>query len=182
MSELASYSTIVVLGVGTLIALYKAFIPRRSARTEQKEQENATKFMRRALQEDESEKKLYLAILEQLGECFQVQFGTSISTVLAPVGNSNLHDLPIDILLADPSSLTPKLAVFLTAGGRVWLGSGNKQLDAVKALGDCGIPVISLPKQDFYNIDKLISEILDALSPPSRREEFFQKISETTEQ
>lgn len=177
MSDLVSYSMSGVLGGGVIFALYKAFYkaPTSPEQDKCKEQVQTTNYLSRALPEEDSEKALYLAVLEQLGECFHVQFGTCISTALIPVGGSRMPDLPIDILLVDPSDLTPKLAVFLTAGGRVWLNSSSKQLDAVKALGECGIPVISLPKQEFYRSDKLISEILDALEPPAEKQEFFEE-------
>ncbi|EPR7484059.1 TPA: DUF2726 domain-containing protein [Vibrio parahaemolyticus] len=184
MSELVNYSTIGILGAGALFALYKAFKktpPLSSEENKNEGQVQCTTFLKRALPEEESEKKLYLAVLDQLGECFQVQFGTCISTVLTPVGNAKMPDLAIDILLVDPSDLTPKLAVLLTAGGRVWLNSGSKQLEAAKALGECGIPVISMPKQEFYRSDKLISEILDALEPPAKRKEFFEQVRESIE-
>ncbi len=112
---------------------------------------------------DPSEVKLYLSALERLGDFFHVQFGTSVQCIANHKVDPLHFDAVIDILLLDKQTLKPKLAVFLTAGGLVWMTNSNRQLESAKALSDSGVHVITLTRQDYYDANKLVTEILDTL-------------------
>ena len=127
------------------------------------EENGACSYQKKALPEQESEKDLYVAVLEQLRDFYHIQFSTGLSSIVRCKTPAQLPNVQVNILVADPVELTPKLAVLLTAGGRIWYDNENHE--AIKILQAAGISVLTLPKQDFYNKGEgLVSEMLDALN------------------
>ncbi len=91
-----------------------------------------------------SESLLFVGILEQLGDVFHVQFGTSLQSILISTGPSDVPEGVVDILLVDPENLTPKLAIFLIDGGGIWSGDiKGVQLTAIEALQGVGVTLRS---------------------------------------
>lgn len=111
-----------------------------------------------------SENLLFMAILEQLGDVFHVQFGTSLQSILMSTGLSDVPEVVVDILLVDPENLNPKLAIFLTDGGGIWSGDiKGVHLTAIEALQEVGVTAISVTKQDHYQTSDIVKQILDSL-------------------
>ncbi|EGQ7973492.1 hypothetical protein I7Z51_002414 [Vibrio parahaemolyticus] len=108
--------------------------------------------------------KLYIDVIEQLGDCYLVQFGTSLKAIVSKV-EKDIPDVSIDILLLDPKSLKPQLAFFVTAGGRDWYNeSESKTLAAQELLSSINIHTLSMPKQDYYKADVVVKQMLDTLN------------------
>lgn len=110
------------------------------------------------------ENLLFISILEQLGDVFHVQFGTSLQSILMSTGLAGVPEGVIDILLVDPEDLTPKLAIFLTDGGGIWSGDiKGMHLTAIEALQGVGVTAISVTRQDHYQTSDIVKQILDSL-------------------
>lgn len=111
-----------------------------------------------------SENLLFMAILEQLGDVFHVQFGTSLQSILMSTGLVDVPEGVVDILLVDPENLNPKLAIFLTDGGGIWSGDiKGAHLSSIEALQGVGVTAISVTKQDHYQTSDIVKQILDSL-------------------
>lgn len=161
-----TYIFIGIVLVGAANILFGMFRTRREnkAKPESVDDKDSAMHLLRRLPEQEPETKLYHAVIEQLGDCYHIQFGTSLSTIVQSKVQNEIPEAIVDILLVDPVDFTPKLAVFLTAGGRIWAGSSKcKHLEAMELLKETSLCVLSLPKQEFYDVDALVTEMLDAL-------------------
>lgn len=122
-----------------------------------------TKYLLRALPEEDSECQLYLSVLKELGDYYHIQFGTSLANVVSVAGSSEALQGQVDILICKKDTLTPVLAIFLTSGGLIWFHEQSEGISVLKSISDAGIHTINIPKQDYYNSDRLVSEVLDAL-------------------
>lgn len=115
----------------------------------------------KALYKTESEKKFFLEILDQLSANYHIQFSTPISAFIQGYKN----DTVIDILLVDPVSLKPKLALFISDNCMQWCSAHKGPLLAsFDLLNDLNIPTVSIPKQDFYKTNDIVKRVLDALN------------------
>ncbi len=163
MNVLSNYPSVLFLIAIALISIYH--IVKRSVITHKpKNHESDVKYLSRTIGETESEMKLYIDVIEQLGDCYLVQFGTSLKAIVSKV-EKDIPDVSIDILLLDPKSLKPQLAFFVTAGGRDWYNeSESKTLAAQELLSSINIHTLSMPKQDYYKADVVVKQMLDTLN------------------
>ena len=154
---------IVLLGAfNILYGMYRG--KQQEKKSKEEETKDSAMHLVRKLPEQDPETKLYHAVIEQLGDCYHIQFGTSLSTIVKSKEQNVIPEATVDILLVDPIDFTPKLAVFLTAGGRIWSSdTKHKHLEAMELLKETSLCVLSLPKQDFYEAEVLVTEMLDAL-------------------
>lgn len=157
---------IILIGILLIGLTLTYFAYHRSTKTV-KSQPGATpngKYMLLDKSTSKSEHLLFKAILEQLGDVFHVQFGTSLQSILMSTGLADVPEGVIDILLVDPESLNPKLAIFLTDGGGIWSGDiKGVHLTAIEALQGVGVTAISVTKQDHYQTADIVKQILDSL-------------------
>ena len=161
-----SYIFIGIVLLGAFNILFGMFRTKwdKKATSEELCTKDDARHLVRKLPEQDPETKLYHAVIEQLGDCYHIQFGTSLSSIVKSKEQNEIPEAIVDILLVDPVDFTPKLVVFLTAGGRLWSSdTKHKHLEAMELLKETSLCVLSLPKQDFYEAEVLVTEMLDAL-------------------
>lgn len=163
MNIVSNYPAVLLLVAVALISIYH-IVKRSMGKNKPKTSKSDAKYLTRTIGETESEMRLYLDVNEQLGDCYLVQFGTSLKTIVSKI-EQDVPDVAIDILLLDPRTLKPQLAFFVTAGGRDWYNeSESKTLEALDLLSSLNIHTLSMPKQDYYKADIVVKQMLDMLN------------------
>ncbi len=163
MNTLSNYPAVLVLIAIALISIYH-IVKRSMGKNKPKSSKPDAKYLARTIGETESEMQLYSDVIEQLGDCYLVQFGTSLKTIVSKI-DKDVPDVAIDILLLEPNTLKPQLAFFVSAGGRDWYNeSESKTLEAIELLSSINMPTLSMPKQDYYKADIVVKQMLDMLN------------------
>ncbi|MCD9475806.1 hypothetical protein GLP21_12090 [Photobacterium carnosum] len=119
-------------------------------------------YLKKPVYDCEATWHLFNGIIAQMGATYNIQFGTALSSMVKRTDNKDIEDSVLDICIIDPRTLKVVAVIVISQSG-IYSTTSKKERRIIELLNFVNIPALTIKKQDFYSINEICAEVMDAI-------------------